>query len=418
MRRRYLACSIAVLLVLALLAGCSVHAGPIASSTETPKIRYGRPVPNNGTNPAPTNPYDVREVDDKWSMRDGVTLPVYVYYPVPKYGGESFPVIVFVHPWDMDRSLFKKAAAEYAARGYIGVTYTVRGWFGAEGEIGCIDPEYEMKDLSAIITRVSGDRRWRVRSDAKGPVVGVTGYSMGGVHTYLIAPRRNPMDGDPGDPRVRVVVPQHGGSDLLSSIYPNGCVKWAWATFLLLGVYNGNLFGAIMSAITTILDPDLDLLQKFQALLNALLGMKPGNVTPELASIYDIAVNRRVEKADRAKSYLKARSARYWCDEEMDGIVEHPITVPTLVVTGWKDDLFTPNEGLCAISSLVDAPARIVITNSGHAGGFGIPFVPDDPVKKWSREQVARWFDHYLKGEDNGVDREPAVSYYRDWDPG
>lgn len=420
MRRSCPVCIVVFSLVILLLAGCAVRAHPVAQASGEPVIRYGRPAPQEaGENTtAPSYPYEVRQVDEKWSMRDGATLPVYVYYPVPQYAGESFPMVVFVHPWDMDRSFYRKDARELAARGYVGVTYTVRGWFGADGEIGCIDPAHEMNDLSAIITRVAGDRRWMVRADAKGPVVGVTGYSMGGVHSYLIAPRLNPRPGDPGDPRVRAIVAQHGGFDLLASIYPNGCVKWAWASFLLLGVNNGSLFGAIVSVMFAIMDPDISLLSKFQAILNALLGIRPGNVTPDLMEIYDIAVNRRIEEEEQAKSFLKVRSARFWCDEEMDGVVEHPVTVPTLVITGWKDDLFTPDEGLCAVSSLLDAPGRIIITNAGHAGGFAVPFGDSGPIRKWTREQSDRWFDRFLKGEDNGVDREPFLSYYRGWSPG
>jgi putative CocE/NonD family hydrolase len=421
MRRRFVACFLIVTLVLSFFIGAVAQARPAPKALKKPATSSGQPVTDRPTTPPvvpPATPYQVKTVDERWSMRDGVTLPVSVFYPIPRVAGELFPVVVFVHPWDMDRSLYKDTARDYASSGYVGVCYTVRGWFGAEGDIGCIDPEHEMKDLSAIITRVSGDRRWRVRTDAKGPIVGVTGYSMGGVHTYLIAPRQNPRKGDPGDPRVRAVVPQHGGCDLVSSIYPNGCVKWAWANFLLFGVYNGNWVGGLMNAMRTLLDPDLDFLQKVLALFRLFTDFRPNSVTPELLRIYDIAVNRRTEEADYALSYLKVRSARYWCDEEMDGKVEHPTTVPTLIVTGWKDDLFTPNEGLCAFNSLVNAPKHIIITNSGHAGGMGLPFLPADPVKEWTRRQVARWFDHYLKGVDNGIDREPAVTYYRDWQTG
>jgi len=404
MRRRFLAGVLAWLLILTFVSGGMASArSAVASTTKQSAV--------------PAGTYSVRHFDERWSMRDGVSLPVSIYYPVPKRPGESFPVVIFVHPWDMDRSTFRDQAASYASRGYIGVTFTVRGWFGAGGQIGCFDPDKEMKDLSAIITRVAGDRRLRVLKDSKGPVVGVTGYSMGACMTWLIAPRKNPRSGDPGDPRVRAVAPQHGGFDLLSSMYPNGAVKWAWADLLLFGVYNGTAVGALMNTVSAILDPEMDPLEKLIALLNVIMDLKPGNVTPELLRIYDIAVNRRTDEMDDALSFFRVRSARYWCDEEMDGRVEHPITVPTLIVTGWKDDLFTPNEGLGAFSSAVAAPKRTIITNAGHAGDMPIPYLPSDPVKEWTRHQIEKWFDRYLKGAANGAEQDPAVSFYRDWDP-
>ena len=36
---------------------------------------------------------------------------------------------------------------------------------------------------------------------------------------------------------------------------------------------------------------------------------------------------------------------------------------------------------------------------------------------EWITEQVDDWFDHYLKGADNGAEQEPRVCFYRDNDP-
>lgn len=44
----------------------------------------------------------------------------------------------------------------------------------------------------------------------------------------------------------------HGGADLLCSIYPNGAVKWFWATMLLAGGYIGNFGGSMFTHINHI----------------------------------------------------------------------------------------------------------------------------------------------------------------------
>lgn len=389
-----------------------------------PAIASARPVTRAPARKASvTAAYDVKTVDERWSMSDGIKLPVSVYYPVQKKQGETFPVLVFVHPWDTDKSIYDALAAKYATRGYVGVTYTVRGWFAAEGSINCIDPDNELKDLSTIITLVGKDARFPVASDSIGPIVGVMGYSMGGVHAFLIAPRQNPRPGDPGDPRVRAVVPMHGGADLLTSIYPNGAVKFFWATMLLAGGYIGNFAGAMIHVLSVLTNPDMDGWQKISTVLSVIAGWQGGlfnNVTPELAKIYAIATQRQEAYEDVAKMYLKKRSARWWCDEELDGKVEHPITAPMLIVAGWNDDLFVPNEGLGVFNSMITAPHRIIIDNHGHAGGMDMPMnigQPKDPEKEWISQEVSNWFDHFLKGANNGAEAEPAVTYYRDWGP-
>ncbi len=369
---------------------------------------------------ATTTAYNVTKVDERWAMSDGVKLPVSVYWPVQKTQGETFPVVVFVHAWDTNKSIYDGLAPKYASKGYVGVTYTVRGWFAAEGTINCIDPDYEMKDLSTIITLVGQDARFPVAKDSIGPIVGVTGYSMGGVHSFLAAPRLNPRAGDPGDPRIRAVVPMHGGADLLTSIYPNGAVKFFWATMLVVGSYMGNVAGAMINVLSVLTDPDMDAWQKLSSVMSIMSSGQGliNSVDPGLARIYAIATQRQEAYEEEAKMYLKKRSARWWCDEELDGKVEHPITAPMLIVAGFNDDLFIPNEGLGVFTSMISAPHRIIIENHGHIGGMDMPInlgQPKDPEKEWIMQEVSNWFDHFLKGASNGVEQEPAVTYYRDW---
>lgn len=398
------------LVVMLLLFSCVASARPVR-----------RKPPVKTTPASASQAYEVTVTSERWEMHDGVRLPVSVYCPVPRSAGERFPAVVFVHAWDMDKLMFDSTARGYASRGYVGVTYTVRGWFGAEGSVSCIDPDTDIRDLRDIITISTGDSRFPVKWDEKGPVVGVTGYSQGGVHTYLVAPRASPRAGDPCDPRIRAVAPMHGGADLLFSLYPNGALKWFWVTMLLAGGYIGNISGAALNIVQIIFDPSLDPWRKLSAILNVFAGWGQlfNNVTPELARVYAIAMKRELPYKEEAMDYMKKRSARWWCDQELDGVVEHPINVPTLIVTGWKDDLFNPNEGLGVFNSMVDAPRRIIVTGNGHAGGFSMPFdmpVRENPENRWVESEVADWFDHYLKGAANGVEKRPAVSYHRSWD--
>ena len=366
--------------------------------------------------------YDFNELDEDWTMRDGTNIPVSIFNPIPKSTPESFPVIIMVNGWGVDKSMCWLAGQHYARRGYITIAMTARGWFRAGAEIGCMNPDLEIKDLSDVITKVSEDKRFPVLTDEKGPVVGVTGYSMGGCFTYLIAPRENPRPGDPCDPRVRAVVPMHGSFDLLFSLYPNDCFKLLLTTMLLSIAYTGNVSGFMMNLFTIAFDDKLDDGQKMSSLSKAVWGLTEqpiNNVCPDLVNIYNIVLQRRMENAEEAKQFMRLRSARYWCDEEYDGTVEHPITVPMLIVAGFNDDLFLANEGLMAYGS-AEGPKRIIITNHGHVGDVGITMGDKLPLMaegEWAVEQMDGWFDRYLKGIDNGAEKEPRVCFYRDQDP-
>ena len=370
---------------------------------------------------APTT-REVARVIEEWTMWDGVRLPVSVFYPADAAPGETFPAILVVHGWSLDKSMCEWAADYYASRGYVTVAFTVRGWFGAGGEVGCMDPEYEMKDVSHIITLLAEDDRFPVLEDDKGPVVGITGSSQGGCFSFLKAPRRDPRPGDPGDPRIRAVVPMHGSFDLIFSLYPNNVMKFTWATLLLCTAYVGRISGFMTSLFSLAVDKRYSDQQKLNVLLGGLLKLIPpiSRVSEELPYIYGIVIQRRKAEEEYARHFFKVRSARYWCDEEYDGIVEHPIVAPTLILAGWNDDLFFANEGLMAYNS-IDAPKRIIITNHGHLGCYPGPFPFDfivgSPESAWVMEQVDRWFDRFLKGVENGVEEEPPVAYYRHTDP-
>jgi putative CocE/NonD family hydrolase len=367
--------------------------------------------------------YKVKRINEKWSMSDGVKLPVSVFYPVRKNIFETFPVVVFAHPWLFDKTVYDNLAAKYASHGYVGLTYTVRGWFKAEGQINSMDPDVEMKDLSRIITLAGRDGRFPVRKDRRGPVVGVTGYSMGGMHSYMIAPRADPRSGDPCDPRVRAVAPVHGGVDLLFTHYPYGAGKLLWTVLLLSGAFTGNTVQVMLNLLEVVMDPNLNPWQKITQLTQNVveyLKLPVNKVDPALATMF-IGLQRRVDDLEQMRSFFLRRSARFWCDEEMDGQIEHPITVPTLQVAGWKDDLFVPNQSLNALNSMISAPKRLIMTNHGHLGDLNFPWkfgYQTTPEQEWIEGQIEAWFDRFLKGKKNGIENQPAVTYYRDWDPG
>jgi len=89
------------------------------------------------------------------------------------------------------------------------------------------------------------------------------------------------------------------------------------------------------------------------------------------------------------------------------------VRVPVLQITGWYDDSRGPIDYTDALQSVPGHPLmRLVIGPWAHqgldhvAGDYGTDARVDDRLLQ------LRWFDHYLKGIDNGVDREPPVDVF------
>ncbi|WP_207458318.1 CocE/NonD family hydrolase [Azospirillum sp. SYSU D00513] len=88
-----------------------------------------------------------------------------------------------------------------------------------------------------------------------------------------------------------------------------------------------------------------------------------------------------------------------------------PAGVPVLQIGGWFDGrLGGTLDAHAAFSSAFGAPARLVV-GPWMAGGWHLPAgEPEAPDERPSIDALQlAWFDRFLKGIDNGADREPPV---------
>jgi predicted acyl esterase len=99
--------------------------------------------------------------------------------------------------------------------------------------------------------------------------------------------------------------------------------------------------------------------------------------------------------------------------------IQHYFTkmkTPTLNIGGWYD-IFSQGNIDCFVGLETQGaePARgnqkLVMGAFGHGRLAGDLKYPADAMQR-DPELPFRWFDHWLKGADNGLNREPAVSYY------
>lgn len=92
------------------------------------------------------------------------------------------------------------------------------------------------------------------------------------------------------------------------------------------------------------------------------------------------------------------------------------IKTPTINIGGWYD-IFSQGNIDCfmGLQNLGAEPARgnqkLIMGAFGHGRLAGDLKYPDDAGRQDSK-LAFRWFDHWLKDVDNGVEREPAVRYF------
>jgi predicted acyl esterase len=79
------------------------------------------------------------------------------------------------------------------------------------------------------------------------------------------------------------------------------------------------------------------------------------------------------------------------------------IRIPTFMLQGRRDFAFDANQALAAYRS-VRGPKRLYLGDFGHAPAENPPAEFD-----YAAQEVKAWFDHFLKGVPNGIDKRPTI---------
>ncbi|MHB1488064.1 MAG: CocE/NonD family hydrolase [Acidimicrobiales bacterium] len=320
---------------------------------------------------AATSPVGVTEipVSIPASMPDDEGRPVALdgAVDVPSHGCPCPGVLInhgFLGSWHDDQNL----ADQLAGSGYVVLRYSSRGFGNTPGEVDLVGPK-EVQDILDAVHWLNNPANPVVGGDVVHNDIGQYGASYGGAQAWALA-RAN-------DPAVRTVVPTATWTNLYQSLVPNDVEKLAYLN----GFYASGL------------DP--------------VAAAQNGQVST--TDNYSQEVHRWIAEVDSgvnvqdAKTGLDARSvAGRFAD----------IHIPVFIIQGTNDGLFSQNQALEAYKVLAaqGAPARLYI------GGIGHP--PSDssttsPEALHIFAEVQAWFDHYLKGIDNGINRMPPIEYSR-----
>ncbi|WP_406275759.1 CocE/NonD family hydrolase [Streptomyces sp. NBC_00191] len=288
---------------------------------------------------------DVRFVDITGD--GGTVLKANVVTPAGSDGTRRYPVIVLPTSWGLPQIEYIAQAKQLADSGYVVVSYNTRGFWQSGGTIEVAGPP-DIADASKVID-------WALANTPADPGrVGMAGVSYGAGITLLAAAH---------DKRIKAVAALSGWADLVESIY-SGRTQHVQATAMLSGA-----------------------------------GYLTGRPSEEFKRITADFFSSNLAKEQELIDWGKKRSPATYLDRiNANG---------TAIMLGnaWGDSIFPPNQYADFYEKLT-GPKRLEFRPGDHATaeGSGLLGLPNDT---WT--SAHRWLDHYVKGADNGIDREQPV---------
>src|SRR5690349_20402878 len=276
------------------------------------------------------------------------------------------PTVLEGHGWGGSRDTNPDSASDEAV-GNVGVgplrtagfnvlTWDARGFGNSGGTVEVDSPDFEARDVSALIDWLA--RQPEARLDKAGdPRVGMPGVSYAGGIELVTAPQ---------DARIDAIAPIIAWHSLTSSLYKEETVKGGWSSLL---------YGA---GVPT----------------------SKGRLDPHITSAFTTGVTSGTLSAED----------RNWFASRGPGDLVKQITVPTFLVEGTADTLFTLKEAITNYEIL--KASQVPVKMMWFCGGHGTCLTGAGPQGHIEAAVVA-WLKRYV-GEDTTVDTGPAFEWLAD----
>ena len=296
--------------------------------------------------------------------------------PVTLDGGVDFPadgqcpcpgVIInhgFLGQWTDSGTVAKTLASH----GYVVLRYSSRGFGKTPGEVDLMGPK-ETQDLLDAVHWLNNPQNPVVGGMVTHNDIGQFGGSYGGAHAWALARS--------GDPAVKTVIPTATWSDIYQALLPN----------------NVELLAYVNGFYATGLQPVA----------------KAQNGELSTTDNYSQDMHRWVAEAnsgvglDDLRAGAAARSVAGHYDQ---------VHIPVFLIQGLNDGLFSANQAIDAYQALRKrhVPARLYLGGIGHPPSDGSL---DSPEAQHVETEVLAWFDHYLKGIENGIEDQKPIEFSR-----
>ena len=320
------------------------------------------------TMPASDSQYAVAiDTSTLMSTRDGATLETYLVRPV---GSGPFGVVMQRSPY---RATNPVAGRWWASRGYIYVGQLTRGRGKSSGDVA------DFGDYSTDIEDGYDAVEWAAQLPGANGKVGLIGHSDEGRLAWLAA----------------VSAPPH-----LAAISPTAATSDPWRIV----PYAAMAFGPI-NVDWACLMRERDMATNTAELdIGEAITHLPLSTLPQRLGCGDIPLWDRWIAHPTLDAYWRAHAVTTYINK---------VNAPVLSMAGWHDDSRGPLDYTDALLRQPHHPAwHLVMGVHAHKG---VDYVAGDygPQARYAYHDLQlRWFDHYLLGRDNGVDRLPPVDIF------
>jgi ABC-2 type transport system ATP-binding protein len=270
-------------------------------------------------------------------LQPGQTAPTILNGPGLSLPGETNPTLE-TNPFLPDQVI---GMAPLLRNGYNVITWDPRGEWSSGGQLEINSPDFEARDVSAIISWLSQQPEACATAGCD-PRIGMVGASYGGGIQLVTAAI---------DPRVDAIVPTIAWNSLNSSLYKAEAFKSSW----------GTLLSAALTFTFARTNPRI--------LPAAVWGLLSSTVTPADQQLLD----------ERGPDELVA-----------------DITAPTLLIQGTVDTLFTLQEAHENAMVLIGngVPTKVLWYCGGH--GACISSAHDGDLIE---QRTLEWLARYVKGD-------------------
>ena len=310
---------------------------------------------------------------------DDTSIAVHFFPAKGLKAGERAPTVLIGHGWGFYGDTDPEAGEDevfggpgpgtFHNAGYNVLTWDARG-FGSSGGNAMVDhPKFEGRDVQAILDFVA--RQPEAQLDGPGDArVGMAGPSYGGGIQWVTAGI---------DRRVDAITPTISWNSLVRALYREGSLKLGW--------------GALLGAVSTT-----------SIALGALspYGVQTGSLDPPLIEI--------LAGGGATGSFTPSQVA-YFEERDIDRVIGG-VRVPTLIVQGTADTIFSPVEAMDNFAAMKGrgVPLKMI----WFCGGHGLCTGDNGPDGYLGKARLA-WMDRWLKG-DRGVDTGPVFEWLTDTD--
>jgi hypothetical protein len=322
-------------------------------------------------------------------MRDGVVLRAELLRPA---GAGPFPVLVYRTPYGrLDGIEYDSIFVKAVLRGYAVVVQDVRGRYASGGEFR----PYEQEGRDGYDTI-----EWAAAQRWSSGAVGTFGLSYPGAVQWLAAVER--------PPHLLAMAPAMTYATPRRFFYAGGVWDNSWVAWVWQNIAPDLRRRAGVPGPST----DEEAARAWEAEGDRALRQLPLDALPDFEGIAPWYYDWLRHPPDDA----------WWAWADLGGKYERT-GAAVLNLSGWHDEAYGPQGAVANFAGLAAARAggspraRLIIGAWPHGtGGMSRTRVGARETGAASRldydETVLRWMDRWVRGIDNGADREPAVRVF------